>query len=99
MADGTLGPTQTLVLCALDELTDPPTPREIADVVARYMGRAAPDRMTSETEAVQSALARLARRGLAERLGVAASGARTWMITDAGLAALAAVRSGTGSQS
>jgi hypothetical protein len=88
-----LGPTQRLVLCVLDSVEPdgaPPTAAEIADQMAEFM-QLAHDlrRPTTETEAAQGCLARLARRGLVQRLGTAHNGARCWAITDAGRTALA----------
>ncbi len=92
-----LGPTQTLVLCILDGFDEqgetPPTAAELADEMAEWMLLAHGRRPTSETEAAQGCLARLARRGLVERVGVAHGGARTWAITAAGRQTLAETES------
>jgi hypothetical protein len=82
-----LGPTQTLVLCILDGIEtgeSPPTAAEIADHMAEYMLLAHGRRPASETGAARGSLAKLARRGLVERVGVASGGAHTWAITDTG---------------
>lgn len=88
-----LGPTQTLVLCILDGFDEqgetPPTAAELADEMAEWMLLAHGRRPISETGAAKGSLTKLARRGLVERVGTAANGARCWGITDAGRAALA----------
>jgi hypothetical protein len=87
-----LGPTQRLVLLALEGQPDdaaPPTPYEIAEIVAGFMGKYAGHRRpTSEAEAVNSSLRSLECRGFVEKLGKSWSGARCWKITDAGVEAL-----------
>lgn len=86
----TLGPTQILVLCALDAIADdgaPLTPAEIADYMAERMKESHPGylrRRTSEAEAANAALRRLLKHAMVERLGKASNGARCWAITPAG---------------
>lgn len=87
-----LGPTQRLVLAVLDDFDldeGPPTAAEIADQIPSWNVAHRLRRPTAEAEAAQGCLARLARRGLVQRLGTAHNGARCWAITDAGRAALA----------
>jgi len=81
-----LGPKQALVLHALTlRWHVPPTPAEIAREIHDPMDW----RPVADGENVANTLRSLERRGLAERLGVASSGARTWQITDAGRAVAA----------
>jgi hypothetical protein len=87
-----LGPTQTLVLLALEARPEdeaPPTPFEIAETVARLMDKYAGHRRpTSEAEAVNASLRTLERRGFVRKLGKSWTGGRCWEITDDGIAAL-----------
>lgn len=94
MGSPKLGPTQVLVLLALDAVLPwdaPPTPAEVADYIAKQMGEHATRRPTSEAEAANGALRRLERRGYVERLGKSSTGARCWAITGAGMTALRAL--------
>lgn len=89
-----LGPTQVLVLCALDEREqnglDLPTAVTVGEHIAQAMvdaGLRMYDCKIPETDAALGALRRCERRGLVERLD-RSDGARCWGLTDAGREAL-----------
>lgn len=84
-----LGPTQRLVLLALEGLAPddaPLTPYEIGERLASAAHEAGFDWPTASSEqpAARGGLRGLERRGLVERRGLAWNGARCWAITPAG---------------
>lgn len=84
-----LGPTQVLVLLALDavpSLESPPTAGELAEYIGRELQA---DRRHKVTEsAVNSSLRKLDGRGLVKQLGTSFTNARCWAITGDGAVAL-----------